>query len=739
MKIAVPKEMLSGEGRVAATPDTVRRMVARNWRVAVESGAGAGAHWTDAAYREAGAEIAAGPSALYDGADVVLKVKQPVMHPATGESETEFLREGQTLVAFLHPAAPGNHGMVRRLAARGVLSLTLDCVPRISRAQPLDALTSMSTVAGYKSALKAANRLECFVPMIGTAVGAIPPAKALVVGTGVAGLQAVATLKRLGASIQAADIRPAAVEQAGSLGAKVLDLGIPPDQAVGEGGYARALDEQWLVRERAALAAPVAEADIVILAALVPGRRAPCLLTAEMVAGMKPGSVIVDVAIDQGGELRADARGGARTVIGGVAIDGTPNLPGAIAGQLDAAVRGECVPLSGSSAGLRATRPERRTAGAMRGDAGGSHRPRRDDSGDGGGAPMTPLLLLLVFVVAAGLGYRWLGEVPPAAAHAAHVGHERALGDHGGGSAERRGCGQRFPLAGAGGRSPGGGERGGRPARHRPHAAALPQGTRRGAPAGGCAMNLWEAAASVGLIAVFLAGIRLLRSPRSARVGNLLSGAGPTGGGGLDDGARGGCSAAGRSGRRSQSARWRGLWLAARAVMIGMPQLVALLNGLGGGASALVAVASLDGTAPGPGAGLAAALGAATLAGSLLAAAKLAGGLPSRPLSLPGGRRTNGALLALTLGAALCVPFVPLAQTAWLGWAAAVLGTAFGVGGDHAGRRGRHASDDLAAELDLRSRGRPGRLCGRELASRRHRRDRRRGRPDAHPGPWAAP
>ncbi|MDN5366070.1 MAG: H+-translocating transhydrogenase subunit alpha, partial [Thermacetogenium sp.] len=230
---------------------------------------------------------------------------------------------------FIHPAAPPNHQMVKDLAAKGVVSLTLDGIPRISRAQSMDALTSMSTVAGYKGVLMAANRLAKFMPMTGTAVGMIQPATVLVIGTGVAGLQAIATAKRLGAVVYAVDIRPDAVEQAKSLGAKIVETGVPAEVAVGKGGYANHLPEEWLLKEREAIQEAVKKADIIILTALVPGKVAPVLITEEMVKSMKPGSVIIDIAIDQGGNCALTVGGEVKEFYG-VSIDGTKNIPGMV-------------------------------------------------------------------------------------------------------------------------------------------------------------------------------------------------------------------------------------------------------------------------------------------------------------------------------------------------------------------------------------------------------------------------
>ena len=329
LTFGIPKEIMHGERRVAAIPETVKKLVAGGAEVLVEKGAGEGAYFSDEEYSNAGARIVGDVEELLKQADVVLKVKEPLFNSAKGKHEVDMLHEGQVLVTFLHPAAPPNHEMIKNLAAKGVIGLTLDGIPRISRAQAMDALTSMSTVAGYKSVLMAANRLPKFVPMIGSAVGMIPPADVTVLGTGVAGLQAVATAKRLGAVVHAVDIRPDAAEHAKSLGSKVVETGVPAQIAMGEGGYAKHLPEEWLLKEQEAIKETIIKSDIVICTALVPGRLAPVLVTEEMVKAMKPGSAIVDVAIDQGGNCELTA-GGEVIEKYGVSIDGTKNIPGMV-------------------------------------------------------------------------------------------------------------------------------------------------------------------------------------------------------------------------------------------------------------------------------------------------------------------------------------------------------------------------------------------------------------------------
>lgn len=327
MIIGIPKEIMHGERRVAAIPETVAKWRAGGLKILVESGAGLGSFYSDEQYLAAGAELVDDPAALYAQADLILKVKEPLFNQAKNCSEIQMMHKGQYLITFIHPAAPANHQMVKEMARQGVTGLTLDGVPRISRAQNMDALTSMSTCAGYKGMLMAADDLSKFVPQIFCAVGMIKPCNVLVIGAGVAGLQALATAKRLGAVTYAADIRADAAEQAKSLGAKIVDLGIPQDVAVGQGGYAAALPESWLDKERTALAQILPSMDIVFCSALVPGKLAPVLLSDEMVSSMAPGSVIVDISIDQGGNCAATVHG-ERAVVGDVVIEGIKNIPG---------------------------------------------------------------------------------------------------------------------------------------------------------------------------------------------------------------------------------------------------------------------------------------------------------------------------------------------------------------------------------------------------------------------------
>lgn len=330
MIIGIPKEIMHEEARVAATPESVKKYVADGHTVLVEKNAGIGALHTNEAYEAAGAAVIESAQEIYDKAELILKVKEPQFNTQFNKHEVDMMHSGQYLITFIHPAAPVNHEMVKKMAANGIISLTMDCVPRISRAQSMDALTSMSTCAGYKGILMAASDLIKFIPMMPTAAGMIKPCNVLVAGVGVAGLQALATAKRLGAKTYAIDIRPAAAEQATSLGASVVESGVAPELAIGQGGYAQQLPEDVLAAERELLAKVLPDMDIVFLSALVPGRLAPILITEEMVKTMKPGSVIVDIAIDQGGNC-AITPAGSKAVKHGVTIEGIKNIPGMLA------------------------------------------------------------------------------------------------------------------------------------------------------------------------------------------------------------------------------------------------------------------------------------------------------------------------------------------------------------------------------------------------------------------------
>jgi NAD(P) transhydrogenase subunit alpha len=329
MLIGIPKEIMLKENRVAALPETVAKFKKLGLDVLVETKAGAGAFTDDDAYLKAGAQIAGDAAEVFDRSDVILKVKEPLFNEQFNKHEIDMLKENQILITFLHPAAPSNHGAVRILQDKNITAFTMDGIPRISRAQRMDPLTSMSAITGYKAIIIAAANFPKFIPMIGTSIGMIKPAKILVIGAGVVGLQAIATGKRLGGVVKAIDIRPDAKKEAESLGVKVVGFDVPPEMAIGEGGYAKALPQEWLEKERQALAPLVAESDIIVLSALIPGEAAQHIITREMVESMNPGSVIIDVSIDQGGNC-ALTDPGKELIHNGVYICGIKNIPGSL-------------------------------------------------------------------------------------------------------------------------------------------------------------------------------------------------------------------------------------------------------------------------------------------------------------------------------------------------------------------------------------------------------------------------
>jgi len=319
MRIAVPRETAPRETRVALIPETVARLVKSGLEVVVETGAGARATFLDDAYRAAGARIVAGARDAWGEGDVVLCVRPPAGDP----NPVDFMREGATLIGFLRPVQ--NPDLLPRLAARKVNAFALEKVPRISRAQKMDALSSMSMVAGYKAALLAADTLGKFFPLFMTAAGTIAPARVFVLGAGVAGLQAIATARRLGAVVEAFDVRPAVREEVQSLGAIFVNAELVDQGAVGEGGYAKEQSEDFHRRERELLHKHIAGADVVISTAMVPDRPAPRIITEEMVKAMRPGSVIVDLAAESGGNC-ALTKPGETIVRHGVHIAGPLDL-----------------------------------------------------------------------------------------------------------------------------------------------------------------------------------------------------------------------------------------------------------------------------------------------------------------------------------------------------------------------------------------------------------------------------
>jgi NAD(P) transhydrogenase subunit alpha len=317
MKIAIAKEIQVDERRVALVPDVAARLVKQGIEVWIEAGAGERAFFSDATYEEVGVKVIGDTAALWRDADIVLKVGNFEDH------ETEKLREGSILIAFLNPL--GNPSLVQKLSERKVTAFSMEMIPRTSRAQSMDALSSQANLAGYKSVLIAAATLPKYFPMLTTAAGTIRPAKVLVMGAGVAGLQAIATARRLGAIVEAFDVRPEVKEQVQSLGAKFVDVTLEED-TVAEGGYAKELSEKAKQHTREVLTTHVAASDVVITTAQVPGRKAPVLVTEEMVTQMKPGAVVVDLAASQGGNCEC-TEAGKDVVKHGVTIVGPINLP----------------------------------------------------------------------------------------------------------------------------------------------------------------------------------------------------------------------------------------------------------------------------------------------------------------------------------------------------------------------------------------------------------------------------
>ena len=332
MLIGVPLETASGETRVAVTPETAKKLKALGHTLRIQSGAGVAASVTDEAYAAVGAEITDGPGAF--GCELVLKVRSP------GVSELPMFKTGAALVGMLNPFdAEG----LQRLAAAGVTSFALEAAPRTTRAQSMDVLSSQANIAGYKAVMMAADRYQRFFPMLMTAAGTVKAARVVILGVGVAGLQAIATAKRLGAVIEASDVRPSVKEQVESLGAKFIEVSYDtPEEkeaAVGAGGYAKPMPQSWLDRQKVEVAKRVAAADIVISTALIPGRAAPTLITEDMVKAMKPGSVIVDIAAGKGpnGGGNCPLSEADKTVIKhGVTLIGETNLPARVAADSSA-------------------------------------------------------------------------------------------------------------------------------------------------------------------------------------------------------------------------------------------------------------------------------------------------------------------------------------------------------------------------------------------------------------------
>ncbi|QQS37561.1 MAG: Re/Si-specific NAD(P)(+) transhydrogenase subunit alpha [Ignavibacteriales bacterium] len=323
MIIAVPKEIMEGENRVALVPDTASKLIKAGFEIHIESDAGINSGFTNESYSSAGVKVISDLNELYNTADVVLKVQRPMEHPAKGKHELDLIKKGSILITFLYPLH--YFDLAKTCAEKGVNVISMDFIPRTTLAQKMDALSSQANIAGYKSVILAANHLGKIFPLLMTAAGTISPAKVVIMGAGVAGLQALGTAKRLGAVVEVSDVRPAVKEEVQSLGGKFIE--VKTDESMQDaGGYAKEASEEFLKKQKELLFKHITEADIVITTALVPGKKAPVLVTEEMVKDMRPGSVVLDMAVEFGGNCEVSEKG--KTVVKhGVTIIGEPNLP----------------------------------------------------------------------------------------------------------------------------------------------------------------------------------------------------------------------------------------------------------------------------------------------------------------------------------------------------------------------------------------------------------------------------
>ncbi len=325
--VGVPEETFPNERRVALVPAVIPGLIKKDIDVLIEKSAGIGAGFLDSDYEEKGARIAATRDELFSLADVILQVRALGANPEAGRADLIRMRSGQVIIGFSEPLSEPT--LNKELAERGVIHFSMELLPRITRAQTMDALSSMATVAGYKAVLLASAELPRIFPMFMTAAGTIAPARAFIVGAGVAGLQAIATAKRLGAVVSSYDVRPAVKEQVESLGAKFIELELETSDAEDKGGYAKAMGEEFYKKQREMMTRIVADNDVVITTAAVPGKKAPVLLTEEMVKGMAPGSVILDLAAERGGNCEL-TRAGEKVEVHGVTILGPVNLPSTV-------------------------------------------------------------------------------------------------------------------------------------------------------------------------------------------------------------------------------------------------------------------------------------------------------------------------------------------------------------------------------------------------------------------------
>ena len=323
MIVGVPRESFPGERRVALVPGVVPNLAKASLEVVIEAGAGVEAGYPDAAYVDKGAKVVASRGDVFSTADIIVQVLSYGANDRTGRADIPLFKRGQVLIGFLRPL--GEVQSLQEIATAGVTSFSIELMPRSTRAQSMDALSSMATISGYKAVLIGADKLPRIFPMLTTAAGTITPSRVLVIGAGVAGLQAIATARRLGAVVSAYDLRPAVKEQVQSLGGRFVELPLEVSDAQDAGGYAKAQDESFYQRQRELLGKVVAESDVVITTAVVPGKKSPVLVTKEMVAGMAPGSVIVDLAAERGGNCEL-TRADETIAVNGVTIVGTINL-----------------------------------------------------------------------------------------------------------------------------------------------------------------------------------------------------------------------------------------------------------------------------------------------------------------------------------------------------------------------------------------------------------------------------
>lgn len=324
IKIGVPKETYPGETRVALVPANIQQFKKAGAEVIVQSGAGERAGYKDEEYLEKGAQLAKSREEVFANSDIILHVRALGANPEEGKKDIKLMKEGQILIGFLEPFFAKD--LIEEAAKRGIISFALELLPRTSRAQSMDVLSSMATISGYKAVLLAANYLTKMFPMLTTAAGTILPANVFVIGAGVAGLQAIATAKRLGAVVRAYDIRPATKQEVESLGAKFVELGLESQEAEDKSGYAKDMGEEFYKKQRELLTKVIAESDVVISTAAVPGKKAPVLITEDMVKAMKPGSVIVDLAAERGGNCEL-TKAGEVVEKYGVVIIGPVNVP----------------------------------------------------------------------------------------------------------------------------------------------------------------------------------------------------------------------------------------------------------------------------------------------------------------------------------------------------------------------------------------------------------------------------